>query len=68
MTNGTQCGFGIKICIIIGVIQTVIVIGLIYWKFFMIPEPPSYYGYPPSGGYGPPPPAAPAPAEDAYDH
>ena len=46
----------------------VIVLGLIYWKFFMVPEHPQGYGqYPPPGYAPPPPPQAPAaaPAEPA---
>ena len=40
----------------------VIVLGLIYWKFFMTPEPAYPYGYPP-----PPPPQPAAPAAPAGD-
>ena len=48
--------------LVVSGIVGVIVVGLIYWKFFMTPEqppfPPSYGQYPPPGygppGYGPP--------------
>jgi len=54
--------------IIAGAVVGLIVLGLLYWKFFMDtgPQypPPGYgYGYPPP----PPPPAAPAPAAPAAD-
>lgn len=42
--------------IIAGCVVGAIVIGLLYWKFFMAPPPPAYPAYPPP----PPPPAAPA--------
>jgi hypothetical protein len=52
--------------IIGGAVVGLIVLGLLYWKFFMDTGPQ----YPPPGGYYPPPPpppapAAPAPAADA---
>ena len=48
--------------IIAGCVVGAIVIGLLYWKFFMAPPPPAYPpGYPPP----PPPPAPAAPAADA---
>jgi len=50
----------LKMIIASGVIG-VIVLGLIYWKFFMVPEHPAGYKYPPPQ-YAPPPQAAPAPA------
>ncbi len=50
----------LKSMIAIGVVG-VIVLGLVYWKFFMEPAPPAY-PYPP-----PPPPQAPAPAAPAGD-
>jgi len=50
----------LKMIIASGVIG-VIVLGLIYWKFFMVPEHPAGYQYPPPQ-YAPPPQAAPAPA------
>jgi len=53
------------ICGIIGVIG--IVLGLLYWKFFMTPEHPFIPGAYPPPNYGPPPPAAPAPVEPASD-
>ena len=59
----------LKMIVISGIIG-VIVLGLIYWKFFMVPEhPQGQYGqYPPPGYGAPPPPAAPAaPAEPASD-
>jgi len=59
----------LKMIVISGIVG-VIVLGLIYWKFFMVPEhPPGQYGqYPPPGYGAPPPPAAPAaPAEPASD-
>ena len=57
----------LKMIIASGIIG-VIVLGLIYWKFFMVPEHPAgYNGYPPPQGYAPPPQAAPAPAEPASD-
>jgi len=46
--------------IIAGSVVGLIVLGLIYWKFFMQPPPPAY-GPPPGYGYAPPPPVAPAP-------
>ena len=46
----------LKSMIAMGVVG-VLVLGLIYWKFFMTPAPPPY-PYPPP----PPPPAQPAPA------
>jgi len=59
----------LKMIVISGIIG-VIVLGLIYWKFFMTPEhPQGQYppgGYPPQN-YAPPPPPAPAPAEPAGD-
>ena len=53
----------LKMMIISGVVG-VIVLGLLYWKFFMDtgPAPPPYYMPPP-----PPPPPAPAPAAPAAD-
>lgn len=55
----------LKMIIASGIIG-VIVLGLIYWKFFMVPEHPQGYGqYPPP--YQAPPPPAPAPAEPASD-
>ena len=50
----------LKSMIAMGVVG-VIVLGLVYWKFFMEPAPPAY-PYPP-----PPPPQAPAPAAPAGD-
>jgi len=55
----------LKMIVISGIVG-VIVLGLIYWKFFMTPEHPPYGGYPPPQ-YQPPPPAAAAPAETAGD-
>jgi len=57
--------------IIAGSVVGLIVLGLIYWKFFMVPPAPAYGpppGYPPQGGQpaAPPAPAA-APAEPASD-
>ena len=53
--------------IVAGCVVGLIVLGLIYWKFFMTPEQPAYGGYPP--GYPPqggaPPPVADAGAADA---
>merc|ERR1719400_2376158 len=51
--------------IIAGSVVGLLVLGLIYWKFFMPQPPPPGYGPPPGGaaggqGYAPPPPAAPA--------
>ena len=51
----------LKAMIAMGVVG-VIVCGLIYWKFFMVPPPPAY-PYPPP----PPPPPPPAPAAPASD-
>merc|ERR1719285_323672 len=48
--------------IIAGSVVGLLVLGLIYWKFFMPQPPPPGYGPPP--GYAPPPPAQ-APAADA---
>ena len=50
----------LKMIIASGVIG-VIVLGLIYWKFFMVPEHPAGYQYPPPQ-YAAPPQAPPAPA------
>ena len=44
--------------IIAGSVVGLLVLGFIYWKFFMAPPPPAY---PPPGAY-PPPPPPPAPA------
>ena len=54
----------LKAMIAMGVVG-VIVLGLLYWKFFMDtgPAPPPYYMPPPP----PPPPAAPAPAAPAVE-
>lgn len=52
--------------IIAGSVVGLLVLGLIYWKFFMPqPGPPGYppAGYPPQGYPGPPPPAPPAAAD-----
>jgi len=51
----------LKMIIASGVIG-VIVLGLIYWKFFMVPEHPQGYGQYPPPGYAPPPPPPQAPA------
>jgi len=57
----------LKMIIASGVIG-VIVLGLIYWKFFMVPEHPAgYNGYPPPQYAAPPPPPAPAGGETASD-
>ena len=49
--------------IIAGSVVGLLVLGFIYWKFFMAPPPPAY---PPPGAY-PPPPPPPAPAAPAGD-
>ena len=36
-----------------------VLVGLIYWKFFMVPSQPYGYGYPPP---------APPPAPEGYDY
>jgi len=51
----------LKMIIASGVIG-VIVLGLIYWKFFMVPEHPAGGGYYPPPQYAAPPQAPPAPA------
>jgi len=56
----------LKMIVISGIVG-VIVLGLIYWKFFMTPEHPQYGGYPPPNYAPAPAPAAPAPAEPASD-
>jgi len=56
----------LKMIIASGIIG-VIVLGLIYWKFFMVPEHPAGYGQYPPPQYAQPPQAAPAPAEPASD-
>ena len=50
----------LKAMIAAGVVG-VIVLGLIYWKFFMMPPQPAYPPY----GYPPPPPPPPQPAAPA---
>jgi hypothetical protein len=53
--------------IIGGCVVGLIVLGLIYWKFFMTPDhPPGGYGYPPQG-YPPQPAPGPPPAAPAGD-
>jgi len=57
--------------IIGGAVVGLLVLGLIYWKFFAQPPPPAYPQYPPPGGAGgagygaPPPPAAPPAGDEA---
>jgi len=55
----------LKMIIASGVIG-VIVLGLIYWKFFMVPEHPQGGYYPPPN-YAPPPQQPAAPADTASD-
>jgi len=47
--------------IIGGAVVGLLVLGLIYWKFFAQPEQPQYGAYPPGPGYMPPPQQQPPP-------